>query len=366
MVTQIFINARFLYEPITGVQRCGREVLRELDLLIEEGVIDRKKFSFTLLAPKPPKQQQKIPEYQHLNFKNAGFLKSHLWEQLELPFLANGFLINLKNTAPIFKKDMSMLIHDLQSFARKETHSPIFNLIYKIILPLASKRAKILHCVSNNTKNEIEKYLNLPKEACVVTTNGHDHVLRIKSKDSILEKYHLKKDGYLLAVSSLSPNKNFAAILRAMSLSDIKMPLVIAGGANPTIFRDQRITKWPKNVHYVGRVSDEELRSLYENATGFIYPSFYEGWGLPPGEAMLLGCPVIASNTSSLPEVCGEAALYCDPNDDDSIASQIKNLCSDSDLRKDLIKKGMLQSRQFTWRDATLNLWSPIEKACQK
>ena len=89
-------------------------------------------------------------------------------------------------------------------------------------------------------------------------------------------------------------------------------------------------------------------------------------YGSPPGEAMLLGCPVIVSNTSSLPEVCGNAALYCDPNDDDSIANQIKNLCSDSNLRKDLIKKGMLQSKQFTWRAVALNLWNPIEKACQK
>ena len=366
MATKVFINARFLDEPITGVQRWGREVLRELDLLVEEGIIDKEKFHFTLLAPKPPKGHNKIPEYRHLKFKRAGLLKSHFWEQIELPFLAKGFLINMKNTAPILKKNMSMLIHDLQPFARKGTHSPLFNFVYKTILPIASMRAKVLHSVSNNTRNEIEKYLKRSKENCIVTTNGHDHILRIKSDSRVLKEQHLKKNNYLLAVSSLSPNKNFAAILRAISIANIKIPLVIVGGTNPSVFRNQNISKWPKNVHYVGRVSDEELRCLYENATGFIYPSFYEGWGLPPGEAMLLGCPVIASNTSSLPEVCGEAALYCDPNDDNSIANQIKSLCSSSDLREDLIKKGLLQSKQFTWRTAARNFWEPIEKACQK
>ena len=293
-------------------------------------------------------------------------MRSHLWEQLELPFLAKGFLLNFKNTAPVFKGNMSMQIHDLQPFARKETHPSIFNFLYKVIVPRAARNAKIVQCPSNYTALEAEKYLRIPSERWVITEEGHEHVLRFNSDDSIAQQHSLEKGGYLLAVGSLNPNKNFAAILRAMKISGVETKLVIAGGTNPRIFRDQGFDVLSDKAIYVGRVSDDQLRNLYENALGFIYPSFYEGWGLPPGEAMLLGCPVISSNTSSLPQVCGDAVLYCDPADDNSIAEQITKLCSDALLREKLVADGLVQSKKFTWRQVALNVWQPIEKACRE
>jgi glycosyltransferase involved in cell wall biosynthesis len=235
-----------------------------------------------------------------------------------------------------------------------------------VIIPRAARNAKIVQCPSNYTALEAEKYLRVPSERWVITEGGHEHVLRFNSDDSIAQQHSLEKGGYLLAVGSLNPNKNFAAILRAMKISGVETKLVIAGGANPRIFRDQGFDVLSDKAIYVGRVSDDQLRNLYENALGFIYPSFYEGWGLPPGEAMLLGCPVISSNTSSLPQVCGDAVLYCDPADDNSIAEQITKLCGDALLREKLVVDGLAQSKKFTWRQVALNVWRPIEKACRE
>lgn len=359
----VFINARFLTEPLTGLQRWGREFLRELDAMIEDGSIDGTAYKFHLLTPSQPEE---MPEYLHLQLKVKGPLRSHLWEQLVLPRAAKGFLLNLKNTAPTGHKNMAAVIHDLQPIARPETHTATFNRIYQWILPRVVRNAKVLFAVSESTAAEIQKYYAKPVNQIVVTTDGHEHVLRVDADESIIQKHGLHRDGFLLAVSSLNPNKNFAAILRAMKIADIKVPLVIAGGTNPRVFEgEDGVDALPKNAIHVGRVSDEELRALYEHALGFVFPSFYEGWGLPPGEAMLLGCPVVCSNTTSLPEVCGDAALYCDPADDASIAKQLFRLVEDGPLRQELAALGRARSSQFTWRAVAEKVWTAIEPVIQ-
>jgi glycosyltransferase involved in cell wall biosynthesis len=361
--TPIFVNARFLCEPVTGIQRWARETLAALDQLIEDGKIDKDKYCFTLLSPTMPSD---MPDYKHLQLKVKGVLRSHFWEQFELPLYARGYLLNFKNTAPIFKRNQSMQIHDLQTFANSETHSSIFNLLYRIVVPRAARKSKLLTCPSEYTATEIEKYLGVSRDKCLVTEEGHEHVLAFGQDESILKSHNIEKGQFLLAVSSLNPNKNFAAILRAMAIAKVPNKLVIAGGTNPKIFKGDGVESLPDNVVYVGRVSDEQLRSLYENALGFLYPSFYEGWGLPPGEAMQLGCPVISSNTSSLPQVCGDAALYCDPHDDASIAEQISKLCTTPELRDELIAAGHAQASKFSWAKVADKIWASIEKACNE
>jgi len=355
--TPVFINARFLTEPLTGVQRWGREFLRELDQMLVDGSIDHTRFRFILLSPTRP---QEMPTYQHLELRVKGMLRSHFWEQLELPSLAKGFLLNLKNTAPVAHSNMMVLIHDLQVFARPETHTGLFNLVYRWIMPRAAKKARVLTAVSEHTAKEISHYFGLPLGNTHVLLEGHEHVLRVDADDGIIDRHELTRDGYLLAVSSLNPNKNFAAILRAMRIANVEVPLVIAGGTNPKVFEGDGVDSLPDNAIHVGRVSDAELRSLYENALGFVFPSYYEGWGLPPGEAMLLGCPVISSNTTSLPEVCGDAALYCDPADDESIAKQLFRLVEDGPLRQELSALGRAQSQQFSWRSVAERVWAAV------
>jgi len=356
----VYINARFLTEPLTGLQRYGREILRAFDGMLADGTIDRERYRLIALTPAAPLEALPL---EHLEVQVTGPFRSHLWEQLTLPHLARkGFLINLKNTAPLRHRHFSMVIHDLQVIGAPETHSGLFRRFYCWLLPRAVKRADAIAAVSEATAGEIEKYFDYPRGRITVTTDGHDHIQEIAAEEDILKRERLPTRGYLLAVSSLNPNKNFAAILRAMKLAEVDIPLVIAGGTNPRVFEGTELLEsLPENARHVGRVSDGELRALYEHALGFVFPSFYEGWGLPPGEAMLLGCPVIVSDTTSFPEVCGEAALYCDPADDASIAKQIRRLVEDAALRHELSGLGRAQSLRFTWRRAAERLWASLE-----
>src|SRR5690606_4669631 len=104
-----------------------------------------------------------------------------------------------------------------------------------------------------------------------------------------------------------------------------------------------------KNIKYVGYVSDEELRALYEHAGCFVYPSFYEGFGFPPLEAMSLGCPVIVANTSSLPEVCQDAAIYINPDQPMELAKSIEKIMTDQSSREMLVRKGLKNASRFSW-----------------
>jgi len=354
----IFVNARFLAEPVTGLQRFGREILRAFDAMLAEGEIDRHSYAFVLLSPVPPRDPPPLPR---MELRVRGPLRSHLWEQLVLPRLARGFLLNLKNTAPIRHPNMALMVADLQVFARPQTYSPLFGKLYRWVVPRAARRARAVLGLTRNTARDVEHWLGIPADQVTITLGGHEHILRVPADGSILERHGLARKGYLLAVSSHNPNKNFAAILRALKLAGrTDYPLVIVGGSDPRVFASSP-ADLPSGAVLTGRVGDGELRALYENAKAFLFPSFHEGLGLPPLEAMALGCPVISSNTTSLPEVGGDAVLYFDPASDEELARAITRLLDDPDLCRDLTARGLEQAAGFTWRDSARRIWQRIQ-----
>jgi glycosyltransferase involved in cell wall biosynthesis len=153
----------------------------------------------------------------------------------------------------------------------------------------------------------------------------------------------------VLAVGSLTPNKNFGGVVRAASmLTDLGYKVVAAGGVNARVFNGVDLTG--DDLVLAGYVTDSELRALYESATCFVFPSFYEGFGLPPLEAMHCGCPVVVSDRASLPEVCGDAAVYCDPDDPADMAKQLRLVLTSAALRRELSEAGKKRARQFGWQ----------------
>ena len=161
-------------------------------------------------------------------------------------------------------------------------------------------------------------------------------------------------ENYLLFVGSLEPRKNLVSLLNAFALlpnylkKEFKLLLVgFKGWENVEIFR--LLNKMKGHVEYLGYLGDEELAHLYRKATCFVYPSLYEGFGLPPLEAMACGCPVVVSNVASLPEVCGQAAYYIDPLQVESIAEGICRVVADEALRQSLIRKGLERAKLFSW-----------------
>jgi len=337
----IFINGRFLAQKITGVQRYAREVTRALGDIAPGSDI-------RLLAPRSVGDS--FPEPAKIPIERVGRFSGHLWEQLELPFYSRGgILLNLCNPAPLFRHDQVSLMHDVIVFAVPDSTSFIFRAWHRTIFKNVSARARFIVTDSEFSRGEIIKYLGTSPDKIRVIYAGCDHMQRMRRDDSVLERHGLGGRPFLFAVSSLNPNKNFSSVIRAMEkIGRPDFDLVIAGGVNPAVFSQDR-ADFPPHVKYLGYVSDAELKSLYSAASCFIYPSFYEGFGLPPLEAMTSGAPVIASQVASLPEVCGEAARYVNPNSVDDIANAIREVMGSPALRERLKSAGADRSRKFTW-----------------
>ena len=210
--------------------------------------------------------------------------------------------------------------------------------------------------VSHFSAGEAVECFRTPPERVRVTSEGWQHLLRIDADDALLERHGLRDRPYALAVSSPTPNKNFAAIAAALeALGDGAPCCVVAGAADAAVFRAQGAAVGA--LRHVGYVSDAQLKSLYRHATCFIFPSFYEGFGIPPLEAMACGCPVIASTAPALREVCGDAALYFDPARPDELAAHLRAVFADATLRDRLRAAGLRRLERYSWQaSAELNL----------
>jgi glycosyltransferase involved in cell wall biosynthesis len=268
-------------------------------------------------------------------------------------------------------------IHDLIKHKSKgiatTTRSPLVywlkHLLYLFTVWSAVKRAAKVITPSNWWKEELIKRYKLPPEKVVVTYEGAEEkfkVQRAKGKvKEILEKYKIKKP-FVIYTGSLYPHKNVERLVEAVKLINQKLrfsnyhttvrgnylQLVVVCARN--IFYE-RFTKKIKQmgaekyVNLVGFVPDEELVRIYQQAEAFVFPSLLEGFGLPGLEAMAVGLPVVASDSSCLPEVYGEAALYFNPLDVEDMATKIQQVISDKGLREKLIKKGFEQVKKYSW-----------------
>jgi len=346
----IYFNGRFLAQPKTGVQRFAEEIITEIDGLVAGSTYSN--YEFICLVP-PENFPQGLPNWQNVKIQSCGRLRGNLWEQIDLPFAArNGMLIDLCNTGPVLHPLQIAVIHDASVFAVPEAYSTAFRLKYKFIyLVLAHTALKIL-TISHFSKKELSHHLHVKEEKITVLSEGCEHILRTQADHSILDKFSLRGQPYFLAVGSASRHKNLNIVIEAIQSCAEECPrLVIVGGSFSRVFRSEEAIPADKLIR-LGYVTDAQLRSLYENALAFVFPSLYEGFGLPPLEAMVCGCPVMASNTTSLPEVCGDAALYFDPMREEQIASSIRQLTNMQALRSELKEKGRQRALQFTWNKA--------------
>lgn len=303
---KIVINGRFLTQQTTGVQRVAYELTKELD-----NIVKKRRIEVVILTPKNVVFEKL---YKNIKIKKVGFLKGHFWEQLELPFYTlkeGGMLLNLCNTAPIINTGI-VDIHDISFRVNPQFFSKKFSYYYRVLIWILVRTSKKILTVSEFSKQEIIKYYKVSEEKIEVIYNSWEHILRINEDFSILQKFNLEKKSFYLAVSSVAPNKNFKYIIELAKLYPEKQ-FVIAGKKNIKVFGKLGVEDL-KNLLWCGYVTDEELKALYTTCRGFIYPSFYEGFGLPPLEAMGCGCEEIyVSNTSCLPEIFEDSVVYLNP-----------------------------------------------------
>ncbi len=344
---RVFINGRFLGQRLTGVQRYALETLLALDHLIGESRLEAP--SFRVLAPRGVT----APKLANIEFEQVGRLSGHAWEQLELPIAArSGWLLSFCATGPLVKRRQTVTIHDAAVYAMPHAFSREFKAWYKLLLPALAKRSPLVMTVSEFSRAELCRYLRLDAARVRVSGEGWQHVQKLEPDPGILERHGLTPGRYVLAVSSLTPQKNFQLLADALPLlRGSGFQVAVAGRLEARVFGKYDASSL-NELKLLGYVSDAELRSLYEHAGVFVYPSRYEGFGIPPLEAMALGCPVVASNAASLPEVCGDAALYFGPDDASALANAIRRVMTEPETRRSLVELGRKRLEHHDWENA--------------
>lgn len=355
---QIVFNGRFLQRSVTGVERFAVEILREVNRRIAAGDIADLQPVIAIPRGTQPKEH-----FSHIPSVEVGRLQGYAWEQIELPlFCAGKPLLNLCNTAPVLYKKQLVVIHDAAVYSIPQAFSTSFKTVYKVMHQLLAWRGVPVATVSDFSKRDLIARFSFDSQVLQVVTEGAEHVLRHQPDPGILSSHGLEPQRYVLAVSSMAAHKNFKLVLEALAqLSGTPFQVAIAGGANPAVFGDVAI-KGADHVRWLGYVSDAQLRALYENALCFVFPSVYEGFGIPPLEAMTCGCPVLASSAASIPEVCADAALYFDPSDATALAHALQRISNDDALRRDLSARGRQRAQQFSWGKATTEVLSSFSR----
>jgi len=348
----VVINSRFLTQSITGVQRFAIEISLRIKKLIPEAIF---------VAP-PFIKHHSLAEA--LEVREVGLLNSHLWEQIELPrFLKmnkNPLLINFTNTAPLLYKPQIVTIHDLAFKVNPKWFSKSFVLLYDFLIPRIAKNSERIITVSQSSKNELIKVFDLdPNKISIV--NNAVNILRIPDNVNNTNQLNLKK--FILAVGSIDPRKNLGNLIKAFTLvKSSGYKLIIIGGKSNVFASSDLVNNLNEEIIYTGYLSDEELAFFYSHADLFIYPSLYEGFGIPPLEAMSYGCPTIVSNISSLKEVCGEASIFVNPNNIESIASAIDSVLGNVTTKNKLIAAGKKQIKKYNWEASAKRVFSLIKE----
>ncbi|MDB5410895.1 MAG: glycosyl transferase, group 1 family protein [Rhodospirillales bacterium] len=359
LLDRIVINGRFMSQPISGVQRFAREMVLALD----DALVRRNGAGFGEVEIHMPSEPSEPLELEVVRPVVIGGRSGHAWEQLDLWRSAHGaILVNLANSAPLAHRRQIVTVHDAALRACPGNFTTAYRMWYRALyggLRLTSAR---FVTVSDFSAGDISKHFAIPPGRISVIPNGADHFDRTVSRDEILARHDLEPLRYIVAIGGLSARKNLRAAEAAVSMMSGDRPKLVVVGRRDTRVYSAFADRFGADVVEVGYLDDGEIKALYQTALCLVYPSLYEGFGLPPVEAMRSGCPVVVSNTTSLPEVCGDAALYCDPQDPLGIARQIEKIRDDAALRRHLVARGHERTALFAWEEGATRLLELIAK----
>lgn len=347
-MSKIVINTRVLDYHTTGVQRYLTDVMAEMPVPADT------------VAPQ----------------KSRHGVKGHLWEQFWLPNLVGDRLLwSPSNSGPLITRRQVVTIHDVVPLDHPEWLSPKFASWYRFLLPRLAKRAQHIIVVSDFTKRRLMHHVGISDEKITTIWCGVNNNFTIQSPGSVSRaatSLGLPKGRYILSVGSLEPRKNLGRLLKAWSKilpllpGDVSLVLTGAKGKK-LIFKDvPELDSLPPRVYLAGYASDESLPALYSGALAFAYLSVYEGFGLPPLEAMACGVPCIVGNLASIPEVVGDAALKVDPYDVNAIAQGLYRLVTESPYRDHLRGLGLARVKGFSWERAAKETLSVLTAAAEK
>ena len=336
----VYINSRFLTQPITGVQRFAIELSKAL-------VAKDDRFRF--IAPRAVLHKELA---EQLKVEFTGNRSGHLWEQLELPrFLkkqGSPLLLNLCNTGPLSYSHQVLTLHDMAFRVQPRWFSKTFATYYNFLVPRVAQKASHVLTVSEFSQQEIVRYTGIDKRKISVVYNAIPEVFR----SSVPGERPCSTD-YVLAVGSLDPRKNLATVVRAFELlKGTPLKLIIIGGRHKA-FSDPELDQLIANnpaIELLGYQNGPTLATYYAHAAVFINLSLYEGFGIPNLEAMAQGCPVIASDIPVFREVLADAVQFTDPRNPALVAESIATVTNDTQLQQTLREKGLQQANNYSYQ----------------
>ena len=345
-MSNILINTRLLAAETTGLQR----YLKEL--------ITRFPRRFKTISP----------------LHAGGVLTSHLWEQLVLPLkIKKGdYLFSPGNSGPISISRQIVTIHDVAPIDRPDWFDRPRAQWFQFMTPRLAGQAAHVITDSEYSKQRLLAHVPIDERRITVIPIGVDQFFSPQSHEQIERMrlaMNLPQGQYVLCVGTiLDKRKNILRLLEAWSKIENDIPkdiwLILAGKHNDRDFRASLAQAGilPSRVHLSGHAPDEWMPALYAGALAFAFPSLYEGFGLPPLEAMACGTPVLTSNLTSLPEVVGDAAYMVDPLDVGQIADGLVSLIEDNALRSQLIAKGFKRAALYNWDESARRTWALLEE----
>lgn len=351
----VIIDTRMVDKYFHGIARYTYEIIKYMSF--------QNKVYMGLLVNDLNISQKIFGKFNNIEFIRMKSRFLSLGEQVELPYIVNKY----KNIAifhspsfvssPFIRAKMIMTIHDLNHLRFPQYYTPFHKYYYKYIVKLSALKCEKILTVSEFSKNEIVSWLKCDRNKVVVTYNGVDNKFKVVEDKNVLlrvrEKYKLP-DKFVLYIGNLKPHKNVKTLIKTMSLVNGDIKLVINGKVNESLNEIINLYNLQGKINFIGYVDDEDLPALYNLAKVFVFPSLYEGFGLPPLEAMACGCPVIVSNTSSLPEVVGNVGEKFEPNDYIKLSELINKSLNEGIDKKKLIERAKL----FNWErtcDETLS-----------
>jgi glycosyltransferase involved in cell wall biosynthesis len=357
----LFVNGKFCAQRMTGVQRYAWSLLAALDAHLAVGSAQA---SWTLLLPPrvaaPPLRAIAV---RRVPWRWPGL---HGWEQWALPRAARGGrLVNLAGSAPAWPVGPQVCVmHDAVLFDQPQAYTAVFRTWYRWLFRRLARRSTTLVTVSAFSRERLALALGVPQERLAVVPGAGEHLDRVQADASKLAANALDGQPFVLAVGSRNPTKNLLRLLEAWRLlnrSDVQ--LVLVGGANARVFGRPAVAAGGASVRDLGAVDDPTLKALYQRALALVFPSVYEGFGLPLLEAMHCGCPVAASTAPALRESGGDAALYFDPLSPQEIAQVLRRLIEQPTLRDDLRARGRTRAAQFGWDASAGALLAAMERS---
>jgi len=301
-------NGRFLTKKVTGQERYASEIIAAIDKIC-------KKDEFCVVTSE---HATNLPKYNNIEIVKTGYLKREAWEQFCLgPYCRKHHLkcINLTTTFPLFHSDVvslfDMSIFEISHMYYHTLYGILGTIWKRFLFKVAARRAEKIVTISNYSKNKLEEILHIPSSKIFLIYPAWQHFKKLKADDTIIERLGLMNKEFFFSLSSLSPQKNFVWVKEVAIRNPQKLFVVTGKAEGFTSFGiDQMETE---NIKFTGYLSDREIKSLMQHCNAFIHPAIYEGFGIPPLEALSCGARLIISTSTCLPEIYEKSAHYIDP-----------------------------------------------------